>query len=87
VWGVAGQLDLPHGEGTSGVSGKFRKATVGCSSSIDAWEKYMGGEEQVMMGEEQMAVEGMELLCLVHPTLIQLARRSCRLSHGSWLPH
>jgi hypothetical protein len=57
-----------------------------CSGSMEAWEKYMGGEEQLVMGEEQMAVEGMELLCLGLSTFIQLARCSCRLSHGSWLP-
>jgi hypothetical protein len=63
-----------------------KKRLWGIRVQLEAGKKYMGGEEQVMMGEEQMAVEGMELLCLGLSTFIQLARRSCSLSHGSWLP-
>jgi hypothetical protein len=47
----------------------FKKATVGYSSSIGAGEKCTGGEEQVMMGEEQMAVEAWSFYVLVSPPL------------------
>jgi hypothetical protein len=60
---------LPHGESTSELRGAYEEAIVGCLDSIEGFEEYAGGDERLMMGEEQKGGVGVELYILDNPTL------------------
>jgi hypothetical protein len=47
----------------------YREAIVGYLCSIEGFKEYAGGEEQLMMGEEQKGGVGVELYILGNPTL------------------
>jgi hypothetical protein len=51
------------------MRGAYEEAIVGCLNSMEGFEEYAGGDERLMMGEEQKGGVGVELYILDNPTL------------------